>query len=429
MKKATLGLLALTATLFLQAQQRFANLNEVYSFADKANLGLQAGAKNFGAVQVNEALVRTDLSPKLQGFGTVGYDPVLASQVVPAKLFGGADDKFAKLQFGTPFNFSGGVEASYPLLNFEKHELIKTAEWQTKKAGLAVEGRKEALHDLLAEHYFSALALKKLIALNRLDESTCAAVVALMQKRLEAGIVSPADVNRAKILLFDVQSGGVAYAKRFEQTLNALKTLLNISSNDDIRLTDSLSIDWSSPAVKNIAEKAALQEAEVAYQLSLQQGNEAKKSSLPKLSFNARYYQQWQATNKGGGQTLRFDAATLGLRLDVPLFSGGFYKLKTKKAALLSEAMKLESEQVQAKLISEQRDHLLAFQQAKKAFELVEQKAKAAAENLRIATLNVAEGVMDFDTYATFFREHTKAQIERVEAMLEALLNKTLIEQ
>src|SRR5215208_947132 len=146
MKKLLLVLLLGNLTREAMAQTIFFSLQQVLDHADKNNLVLKQAKINQQISVKDESLARTALVPRINLFRTADFYPIIPSQVVPDRIFGGSGDKFTKVQFGLPLNFSTGLEFSMPVINFEKWETLKKMAWQTEQARWSTETEKERLH-------------------------------------------------------------------------------------------------------------------------------------------------------------------------------------------------------------------------------------------------------------------------------------------
>jgi hypothetical protein len=81
----------------------------------------------------------------------------------------------------------------------------------------------------------------------------------------------------------------------------------------------------------DITNRAAFKQAEAQVAVANQALAASKKSALPKVSFYGRYAYQLQVKPGKESQQVNFDVGSLGLRLDVPLFAGKYYKLQSTK--------------------------------------------------------------------------------------------------
>jgi hypothetical protein len=53
---------------------------------------------------------------------------------------------------------------------------------------------------------------------------------------------------------------------------------------------------------------------------------------------------------------------------------------------------------------------------------VVEQKVKTTSDNLRIARLNVKEGLMEFDEFNNIFMEYNRAKMEYLQNLTDGVL-------
>src|SRR5918993_3785668 len=228
-------------------QLKFNNLNEVLTYADNNNISIKQGALDVRSLDANTKIAKAAFKPTINGVGNAGYDPIIPSQVVPDKLFGGTEGKFTKVQFGLPFNVSAGIEASLPIINFEKWEAIRSSHLETDKVRWSLEAVKENLHQQVTIHYYQALACRDLLQVNEENELVLKQLITVMEQRYEKGIVNPVDLNRSKSLLLDNQLLQVEYSGQLNVAMNALYDLLNVPAGQPLILADSLSVDWELP--------------------------------------------------------------------------------------------------------------------------------------------------------------------------------------
>jgi outer membrane protein TolC len=114
--------------------------------------------------------------------------------------------------------------------------------------------------------------------------------------------------------------------------------------------------------------------------------------------------------------------ANVGLRLDVPLFQGNYYRALKQKNQLLLDAAHYEQEQTEAQLTRQQADWFAQYTEAFKKNEELKEKVTASGENLKIANLSMREGVMEFDEYNEIFREYNRARIEYLQNLADGIL-------
>ena len=429
MMKNLILIVALALVQYAQAQIQFTNLDEVLNYADKHSHVAKQGLLQAAISKTDETIQRGALLPKINLYSTAEYYPIISSMVVPESIFGGQDDKFRTVQFGLPFNFSGGIEAAIPIINFEKWEQIKKAKLQTLQTDWAQKANLENLHQQLTQVYYQALMAKAMIGLNEENKKITSELVRIMDERFKNGVLNPSDFNRAKNLQSDLITAGEEYKRLGKQTEIILRSLLNIEQSTSIIINDSLQgFTWSllNSDVGNITSRAAYKEALAKLSVAQQALEETKKAALPKLSAYSRYTSNWQMSKE---QNVQFDVSTIGLRVDFNLFNGNAIRNQKKRNGLMLQSAKVMQQQTNASLIQQQHEWLNNYITAFNKHNTLKNKINTSADNLRIARLNIKEGVMEFDEFNNIFLEYNKVQVDYLQNLSDGILYYLLLTQ
>ncbi len=414
----------LLLTLSAVAQQSFSSLQEVLQYADRNNVAIRQAQLQPQSAQQDVTIQASGLYPKVNVYATGDYYPIITTQVIPAEAFGGPAGTYRKVQFGLPYVFAAGAELSMPLINLEKwaqlqksRHMYEQAQWNSKAAI-------ENLHIQAIQSYYQVLATKAVLQLNHENRTITDELLRIMQQRLDNGVLNPADYNRSKNLDLDVQSSDVAYRKTLQQSRNNLNTLLNIPVTDSVPLNDSLmGFSWPLPEQQaDVNRRPGMMEANAKLSVAESALNESKRGGLPKLSLNGRYAYNFQSKFESGSQDVNFDVSSVGLRLDVPLFQGNYYRAGQKKNTVLLQSAQLEKERVQHALEQQQADWTNQYRSAYERKNILQQKVEVAGENLRIARLNMNEGVMEFDEFNNIFTEYNRARMDYLQNLADGIL-------
>lgn len=426
MKKVVSGLAAVLLSLSLWAQLQFKNLDEVLDYADKNSLAAKAAQLNEQLIAKDEQLYRSTLLPRIDLVAAADYNAIIPSMVVPDKLMGGAEGKYSTVQFGLPFTFTPALEFSLPLIHPLKWQELKKLALEKERSKHNTGVQLEYLHVQLAQAYFNALAAKELLAVSNESKKTVAQLLTVLEQQKKEGVLQPVDYNRARLLQADIDNSAVNWKLLLNKSMDALHQLLDISSTNTITLVENPVINWKLTEITDAAKRPAYLLAETARKIAEQSLVQSKNAGLPTLSLQARYAYQWQV-NKG--QTVQFDMSSIGLRLGLPLFAGGYYKRAQQKAAILTEAAKTGGQQSLAQLKNEQADWINHFTAAASKQKNLKQKMEATSDNLRIAQLSIREGVMEFDDFHTVFQEWLRVRMEHLQVINEGLFYQFLLTQ
>jgi outer membrane protein len=411
-----------------QAQLHFATLGEMLQWADKNSLVARQTSLQQGLSRQDEAINKGGLLPKVNVFGTADYFPIITSQVIPEALFGGSPDKFRTVQFGLPFSFSSGVELTIPVINFEKWEQLKRFRLQSQQTAWSSKTSIESLHIQLTQWYYQSLLTRELVKLNAGNQEVVNELLRILQQRKENAVLNPADHNRSRNLQLDIQSAGVEYEKNYNLSLLVLKQLLNLADTATLQLTDSITIaDWQTVPQQNaITNRPAWKEAELRIAVAEQQLKESQKAAFPKIALSSRYTYQWQM-KPSENQHINFDYASVGLRLDFPIFQGNFYRASAKKSEIQLQLAQANRQQTVNDLTRQQAEWWNNYHAAVKKNSLLQQKFDVATDNLRIAQLNMKEGIMEFEEFNNIFQEYNKARVDYLQNVNDGIVYRLLL--
>jgi len=409
------------------AQVHFSNINEVLNYADKNSTVARQGHLRQAVTEEDLVIVRAGLLPKLNTFGTADYGAILPTQVIPESAFGGQNGKFRTVQFGMPWNFSAGVELTVPLINLEKWAQLEKAKLQSVETSWSQKAMLENLRTQITQWYYQALVSKEMMRLNTENIQVVNELMRILEERKRNGILDPADYNRSKNLQLNVETAQRDYEKAWNQCLINLRSLLNIPASISFELRDSIAgFEWPLNDYNGtkIAHRPAWNEVTARTEVAKEYLIESKKAALPKLSLSSRYLYNWQMNSS---QNIHFDVGTIGLRLDYTLFNGGYYRRQQKKADLLLQAAYIQQEQTESGLIQQQQEWWNNYTSAFAKKNILQAKVSTATDNLRIARLNLKEGVMEFDAFNNIFSEYTHAKMEQLQNLSDGILYHVMI--
>jgi outer membrane protein TolC len=425
MRRIIIFLLTLLAVSALSAQVRFSSLNDVLDFAGKNSLNTQAANLQKAAAATQYGLAKSNLMPKLSAFSTSEYFLKIPAMVVPASLVGGPEGKFTTVQFGMPYVLSSAVELNVPVLNLALWEQLKTARLRQQQVQLKTDAEQETLHIALSQLYYQRLFLEQFLVINNENQQSLNELVRVLEQRFAQGILPPADLNRIKSLALENKLASLSYRQFLQENEAAFRAALNLPDTTTIHIGGSLQQTSIEPVTNSlgIKDRPAYLEAQAAVAVAQQQFKEASKAHLPRIGMYSRYNYQWQQNRS---TSVNFDAALVGLRLDVPIFNGGAIQKQKNLAAINTEAAKVQEQAVRNQLQQQHTAWQAKWNAAIAKDRLLQERLSLTKENLRIATLNLKEGVLEYDEFNNMYLEYNSAQVafyqNRVDAHLYQLL-------
>ncbi len=423
-----LCILLLLSGVHAQAQVTVNNLSELLALADKTSpTARQAQLQPLVAKQ-DKRMQASVLYPRVNVFATGDYYPILATQLIPAEALGGTPGTYLKAQFGLPYVFTSGAELNVPLVNLENWAKLAKAKAQHEQSEWTSKVALEQLHLQLMQSYYQVLVTREVLALNEENDSTATELLRILTARHDQGITDPADYNRSRALTLDVKTAYIGYTQVLAQNIHNMEALLG---TDTIVLNETLDdFNWPAPRQDaDITGRPAWQEAGLKVRTAELGLRQNRNGGLPELQLASRYTYNMQTNFEPGFQNIDFNVANVGLRLNVPLFQGNYYRSARQKSMLQLQIAREEQERTAALLTQQQEDWLVQYNAAFSKHKVLEDKLRTAKDNLRIAQLNIKEGVMEFDQFNNIFMDYNRARMEYLQNLADGILYHLLCTQ
>ena len=404
------------------AQLQFGSLGELLGYADQHGAAARQARLQPGIARQDVNIQASGLYPRVNAFASGDYYPIIATQVIPAEVLGGAPGTYLKAQFGLPYVFQAGTEISMPVVDLGKWAQLSKAKAQHLQAEWGSKAALENYHIQLMQAYYQVLVTREVQKLNSENMTVADELLRIVEARYNTGVLNPADLNRARNLRIDVQATNINYEKAVQQGINNLQSFL--TTNDNIALKEELSnFNWPGAQTSmDVTDRAAWQEASMRVRVAELALSESRRSGLPKLGLNGRYAYNMQTHLDEGKSNVEFDVASINLRLDVPLFQGNYYRSLQTKNKLQLESARYDEERTRATLTQQQNDWAVQYRAAYDRNEVLKQKLAGVTENLRIAKLSMEEGAMEFDEFNNIFVEYNRARMEYIQNLADGVL-------
>lgn len=404
------------------SQVRFNSLAELLQYADThAPVALQASAlPKVSKQDVN--IQASSLFPKVNAFGTGDYYPIIATQVIPGEIVN-QPGTYVKAQFGLPYIFMGGAELSMPIVNMEKWAQLSKANAAYSQAKWTSKQAVEFFHIMLMQSYYQYLVTKEVLILNNENGETATELDRIVQARNKSGVINPADLNRTKNLTLDVQVSDIGYKKQLDVTKSTIDSMLDIKTDSGSFAENIRTFNWPLlEQANNPLSRSGWQEADYKLKAAEYAFRENRNAAFPKLSLSGRYWYTMQSKLESANSNVDFNTATVGARLDFPIFQGNYYRSLKNKSKLQLQIAKLENERIHSSLIAQQDIWFNQYRAAFAKHAILDEKVRNASDNLRIAKLNIKEGLMEFDQFNNIFLEYNRARMEQLQNLADGIL-------
>lgn len=409
---------------FAQTQVTFTSLEAVWAYADENNLHISSAQTNEHIAQKSMQQAYGNLLPSVTANGSFTDNVQIQPTLLPASLFGGEPGTYIEEQLGRRYVYNANITVQLNILNTQSWFNIKSAKYNAEIAALNLSKTKQGLYEQIANAYYSHLLTKEIIKITRQNLSAADTILQSAQHQFDEGMVSEITLNTAKIN----REKAVISLQTAEQnsliSLQQLKLLLNLSTQDSLTLTEPLNITLQS--VQNPTAFALSPDIKLAFaQLQLSKNNwqAAKASYAPSLS--AVY--QWNM-QVAGDEFLNFENSNSlpqqfwGLRLSVPLLAGTDRKYQVEKSKLSYLQQERFYQSAQNQVTVEDETRWLEYQNAYSAFQQSQRILDLYQQNDAHATRRLSEGLISLDQRMDTFTDYLANQYEYLQRLSDLLI-------
>lgn len=320
--KRILPLLAILVGTGLNAQQAF-TLRQSIDYA-RSHSPAMAIAQN--DQQKADALAQEAVAgylPQINGSGAFDDNLKRQTTFLPAGIF---SDQPTPVQFGTQYSTNLSVQAEQTLIDVAQLNGIQANKPNTAMAAIKVKQAEEQVVYDVAKAYAQVQAYREQVKLLEENLKQYDELVPILRLRLEKGVAQQLDVDRVEVTQRNIASQHTVAQANYEVSVAQLKRTMGMPMNEELQVTDEVkgSGDVRQPtnagfALNNLLGYQYNQQSELLYGIDLKRKRNA---FLPTLSAYGRYGAMAQGNDLAESYDNWFDYAAIGLKLNVPLFSG-----------------------------------------------------------------------------------------------------------
>lgn len=314
-------------------------LNELYENAQTYDASFQGARADYESQLQNRGILRSSLLPKLSATGIARRqrDEVTAS-VIPQQVGEG---------YATAYTAS--LRLSQPIFDWAAIARFRQMDEQTM---LAEAGLARAQQDLIlrtVSTYFDWLSAEDSLRFAKAEKEAISQQLRQAKSRYEVGLSAITDVQEAQARFDASRAQEIAAAAQLRSAREAVRVMTGQLPSMPQALADSLNLEPPQPAEPDSWVQQALESnlnlkaVHLNMQIAREQVREAQAQHLPTLNLFADHQINDLSDTPQG---LESEVSTVGLQLDIPLFSGGAVAAQSKQARFAYE--KAESELLRA---------------------------------------------------------------------------------
>ncbi|MCB9168808.1 MAG: TolC family protein [Flavobacteriales bacterium] len=386
----------------------------------------------YGSLEAQKAAARTKEFlaiglPQINASGSLNNYLDVPTTVVPN--FFGDDPPELEVQFGVPWNASGGVQldqlifdGSYLVGLKASRELKVQAEEDLERT--VADARAQA-----ARAYLGVLAAEEGATL--VSES-----VPLLQKSLtevsamqEQGFMEDIDVDRLRIELSSAQDRQRAFQDQAKVARGYLLLVLGLSPDTPVQLTDDLQTLVDDPGEKalvdqplNVNEHIDMQIANTYERLQVLNVKNERSAYLPKLRGFFNYSAQAQRQKFDfleGGKW--FPSSLWGLSLQVPIFSSGMRHYRVKQAQLGLDEARVNLRSIEQQLLTEHLNKQVAARSARDSYAVQRENMVLAKSVFERTSVKFSNGLASSFELTQEQSNYLTAQLNYMQKLVDML--------
>lgn len=346
---------------------------------------------------------------------------------IPAEAFGGPAGSFRQITLGqqyvSNFNFNPQIDIVNPY-NWAKVKSASVSKEMTEVSNLI---NKKTLFENIAAAYYNSIALQEQIILTEKSLAASDTIRQIVKNKFNTGIVREQDLNNALVNQLNLNDKLVQLKVMYQQQLNALKILCDISPSVQLTLQNQSSGEISETNLKSNADLNN-RYFKLQNQFAKSELIANRSSMLPVISLF--YYQGWQQNSN----TAFFDSKStwiqsnyIGVRITVPfppdvtkLSQSYNSKINFRIASLNNTHTELQSELNNRGLELDYEKALSAYQTGKQIFDLKNSNYLKSLNQYK-------EGILSTDNLLIAFNDMLNSQLNVVSAFSSAQFVKSKI--
>ncbi len=354
--------------------------------------------------------------------------------LIPGEFFGEPAGTFIPVQFGVKYQSTLGLEASQLL--FDGSYLVGLQASKTYKELSIRNSKRTKIETAVAvtKAYYSVLVSNE--QLNLLDANLTRLKKSLndTEAYFKNGFVEKIDLDRLKVLSNNLETERQNVIRLLDLNTKLLKFQMGMPIETGLKLTDGISdiqIDTEvllpdSNAYINRVEYSLLQTQKKLNELNLKR---YKSEFLPSIAAFGATSSIYQNNNFSELYDTRFPTTVVGLRLSLPIISGGQRIFKIKSAAL--EVKKSANDLTNAKngISLEIAQAKTSYQNGYQSLENQKRNMELSKEVLRVAKIKYEQGVgssLEVTSAETALKE---SQNNYINALYDLLINKVNLDR
>lgn len=335
------------------------NAQQQLSLKDAINYALEnkADAKKAKlSVENSEHLigeVRSRALPQINASGNLMYNPILQEMAMPGDIIG-MPGQTLLVAFGQKWTAIGGVHLSQNLFDYSVFTGLKAAKTTREFYKVNEQLTQEQVIEAVAKSYYQIFITQQKFETVQQTLDNTTKVLNTVQGLYESGLAKKIDLDRIQVTIVNLNSTKQQLKNAIKLQENSLKFLIGMEIDTPIELVEeSMEITpvmLTAPDVKKLTQYQLL---ETQKQLLVYNKESYKAAYYPTLSLTVNYSYQglgdtFPLGKKPADGVYWTDYSTIGLNLNIPIFSG--FRTRSQVRQAQNQLDVLEADMKEAEL-------------------------------------------------------------------------------
>ena len=410
----------------MQAQKVFQSPDSFAAYVVAHHLSLKPLQLQEQIEEQNRNLALAGVLPTARAQATLTDNLILNTQLIPLDFFpGGQPGTYKEVRFGTQYQINASLEGSFSLINAAGWQQLVISRGGQRLATLNTEQAAEPLRFLAVQLYYLELLYRRQQEYARLNALRADSLLNITRIRFENQFADRLDVNRAQYNQLNAQVALLQADNRVRRHHLELLLIAGLTVADSLVIADELPESLTADEGMDIpfGVRVAELQAEQKQALSRAQVRKETLRFLPELTAFGQYGGQAQNNDfRFGASSQRwFGLSAVGLKLEVPLFSGGqrFYSLY--KARLNERIADIEYEHTRRKMRKEEEEWRIDYRQSAQECILRTEQVRLAERNYTLALLRYQQQAAGYEAVIQIAGELSAIQQQILQSMASYL--------
>ena len=295
-----------------------------------------------------------------------------------------------------------GVTVKQPLFNYSAYAQYKKILTQINLSDKQLIKTQQDLILRISKTYFETLLAKDQVDLFQSQRASIQEQLSKAEAQFEAGLISITDINEAKTKKALIEAQQISAIQKLKIKKREIQVITGklpgklTPLNPIITFTeiDNLADDWIAIAQENNLE---LQIKKDEIKIAEREIDSRRSGHYPTIDAIANRSRNW---DKGGypygatkNEGIRSYSDTIGIEINIPIFSGGMTSSRVREAVLLKSKLEEDVEYLRKGIELKVRDYYLSLQTNFSEISAYQQAMKSATLQLESTQLGFQEGL------------------------------------